>query len=77
MVYTNLQVEGKLERACFFQKTFLVADTSVEMIFEIFSYFLVMQIWSLQKKSLFGKCTVLISRSQLLNEYNSLIAKNL
>ena len=35
IVLTSFQVEDKLERACFFQKTFLVINTSIEVIREI------------------------------------------
>ena len=36
MVIANLQVEDKVDRPRFFQKTFLVADTKYEIILEIF-----------------------------------------
>lgn len=36
MVIVDFQVQDKLEKARFFQKTFLVADTSVKVIFEMF-----------------------------------------
>lgn len=32
MVLVKFQIEDKLERAQFFQKTFLLADTSIEII---------------------------------------------
>lgn len=32
MVLASFQVEDKLERACFFQETFLVTNTSIEVI---------------------------------------------
>lgn len=35
MVIAGFQVKNKLEKARFFQKTFLLADTSVEVIFEM------------------------------------------
>lgn len=40
MVCTSFQVKAKLRRVCFFQETFLVADTSTEVILGMLSLFL-------------------------------------
>lgn len=36
MVITSFQVEGKLKKACFFQETFLVANTSMKIVLKMF-----------------------------------------
>lgn len=35
MVIASFQIENKLRRACFFQETFLVANTSIKVVLEI------------------------------------------
>ena len=51
MVITSFQVLNKLDRACFFQKSFLLADISMKMVYEIlFVTFTNVNIWFVDKK---------------------------
>lgn len=36
IVFASLHIKNKLEKACFFQKTFLLADFSVDVVLGIF-----------------------------------------
>lgn len=36
MLITSFQVKDKLKKACFFQETFLITNSSIKMILKIF-----------------------------------------
>ena len=52
VLIAGFQVENKLGKAWFFQESFLLANTNIEMVLQMLFLFLVMQTSSLQKKSL-------------------------
>ena len=52
MVITALQILNKHGRAWFFKNLFLLANTSIKVVLEMFFFFLAIQTSNLQKKSL-------------------------
>lgn len=39
MIWINFQIENRFEKAHFFETTFLVTDTNIEVVFEMFLFF--------------------------------------
>ena len=77
IVLANFQVEDKLEKAWFFQKTFLLVNISIKVVFGCRFLPSIMQTSSLLRKNLSVSLTLLIKPYQLLTGWKSLTKRNL
>ena len=68
MVIASFQIFDIFNRACFFQKTFLLVDISAEMVLEMLFWPSAMQMLNLQSKSSSKGLTSPPRLYQLLNE---------